>query len=91
MPPALPAIANGIGGHTHFLRKLWPCLHRHLSRLNRLLSMHDRGNVFRWFSKPIDLRSSFAISILTEPKWQPFHSDRRFTQAVRRMLTNKLP
>jgi DNA-binding winged helix-turn-helix (wHTH) protein/TolB-like protein/Tfp pilus assembly protein PilF len=53
------------------------------------LSIKDRDAAFRWLNKSLDVRSSFAISILTEPKWQPFRSDPRFALAVQRMLTSK--
>lgn len=53
------------------------------------LSMKDRVAAFQWLNEALDVRSSFAISILTEPKWQPFRSDPRFARVVQRMLTNK--
>jgi TolB-like protein/tetratricopeptide (TPR) repeat protein len=53
------------------------------------LSMNDRASAFQWLDKALDVRSSFAISILTEPKWRLVQSDPRFTKAVQRLLTNK--
>jgi hypothetical protein len=53
------------------------------------LSMSDRENAFRWLNKAIDARSAFAISILTEPKWQPVRDDPRFERALQRLLAEK--
>lgn len=51
--------------------------------------MRDSGAAFEWLNKALEVRSSFAISIVREPKWQLFRSDPRFADAVRRMLTRK--
>lgn len=53
------------------------------------LSMNDLDDAFLWLNKALDARSSFSISILTEPKWQPFHDDPRFILAVERLLNKK--
>jgi TolB-like protein/tetratricopeptide (TPR) repeat protein len=53
------------------------------------LSMNDRASAFQWLDKALDVRSAFAISILTEPKWRLVQNDPRFTQAVQRLLTSK--
>ncbi len=50
------------------------------------LSMNDRDHAFAWLNRAVDARSSFVISVLTEPKWQPVRSDPRFAHIVQRML-----
>ena len=49
-------------------------------------SMGDRGAAFAWLEKALEVRSSFAISLLTEPKWEPFRADPRFATLLQEML-----
>jgi TolB-like protein/Tfp pilus assembly protein PilF len=56
---------------------------------SKTASPQDLPAAFAWLNKALDARSSFVISILTEPKWQPFVQDPRFGAAVQRLLTKK--
>ena len=52
-------------------------------------SMNDRESAFRCLGKALEVRSSFAISLLTEPKWEPFREDPRFVALLQRMVHSK--
>ena len=52
-------------------------------------SMNDRDAAFASLKKALEVRSSFAISLLTEPKWEPFRGDPRFAALVEQMLHSK--
>jgi TolB-like protein/Tfp pilus assembly protein PilF len=49
-------------------------------------SMKDRDAAFRWLDKAVEVRSAFVISVLTEPKWQPFRDDPRFSRLVEKLM-----
>ena len=53
-------------------------------------AMNDRDAAFRCLKKALEVRSSFAISLLTEPKWEPFRTDPRFAALLQEMLHGKL-
>lgn len=49
-------------------------------------SMNDRRMTFLWLNKALQARSSFAISLLSDPKWQTWRSDPQFAALVEQML-----
>ncbi len=52
-------------------------------------SINDRDAAFASLEKALEVRSSFAISLLTEPKWEPFRGDPRFAALVEQMLHSR--
>ncbi|NYF89288.1 tetratricopeptide repeat protein [Tunturiibacter empetritectus] len=52
-------------------------------------SMNDREEAFAWLDKAFEARSTFMISLLSEPKWEPLRSDPRFQKLILRMLDSK--
>jgi tetratricopeptide (TPR) repeat protein len=49
------------------------------------LGLNERDLAFRWLSKAADERSTFLISILTDPKWESLLTDPRLGAIVMRM------
>ena len=49
-------------------------------------SMNDRDATFAWLEKARAVRSTFLISVLSDPKWQEFRDDPRFSALLGRML-----
>jgi hypothetical protein len=49
------------------------------------LGIGDLDCGFEWLGKAVERRSSFAISIPTEPKWQSARGDSRFQAVVSRI------
>ena len=49
-------------------------------------SMKDREAAFAWLDKAFAARSTFMVSLASEPKWEPLRLDPRFERLVRRML-----
>ncbi len=49
-------------------------------------SMNDRPATFSWLNKALQVRSSFAISLLSDPKWQTWRNDPQFAALVEQML-----
>ena len=47
-------------------------------------AMDDREATFAWLKKALEVRSSFAISLLTEPTWEPFRGIRGSQSCCRR-------
>jgi tetratricopeptide (TPR) repeat protein len=52
------------------------------------LGSDNRPMAFEWLEKAYDVRSSFLISILTEPKWAKVQNDARFEAIVEKMRTH---
>jgi hypothetical protein len=51
------------------------------------LGLGERDLTFQWLSKAADDRSTFMISILTDPKWESLLTDPRLGAIVARMRT----
>lgn len=51
------------------------------------LGLDERDLTFQWLSKAADERSTFLISILTDPKWESLLTDPRLGEIVTRMRT----
>jgi hypothetical protein len=49
------------------------------------LGLNERDLAFRWLSKAADERSTFLISILTDPKWESLLTDPHLGEIVMRM------
>jgi hypothetical protein len=49
------------------------------------LSLKDANNTYAWLNKAYDDRSSFLISIATDPKWIASRQDARFQDLLDRM------
>jgi serine/threonine protein kinase/tetratricopeptide (TPR) repeat protein len=49
------------------------------------LGLHDKAATYTWLGKAFDAKSSFMISILTDPKWMDSLSDPGFQNIVTRM------
>ncbi len=49
-------------------------------------SLRDREAAFVWLDKAFAARSTFMVSLASEPKWEPMRSDPRFEKLVQRML-----
>jgi hypothetical protein len=49
------------------------------------LGIGDRKATFEWLEKAFTARSSFMISIVSDPKWDGANTDPRFAAIVRRM------
>ena len=49
------------------------------------LGLGDRDQTFQWLSKAADERSTFLLSILSDPKWDDLLSDARTGAIVARM------
>ena len=52
-------------------------------------SMKEHEAAFLWLDNAFAARSTFMVSLTSEPKWEPFRSDPRFEQLVQRMLNSK--
>jgi DNA-binding winged helix-turn-helix (wHTH) protein/TolB-like protein/tetratricopeptide (TPR) repeat protein len=52
------------------------------------LGLDERDETFQWLSKAADVRSTFLVSTLTDPKWEHLVTDKRFRAIVERMTTN---
>ncbi len=52
-------------------------------------SMNDRDAAFACLKEALEVRSSFAISLLTEPKWEPFRADPRFAALLEQMAHSR--
>jgi TolB-like protein/tetratricopeptide (TPR) repeat protein len=52
------------------------------------LGLDERDLTFEWLSKAADERSTFLISILTDPKWEGLLTDPRLGEIVTRMRTD---
>ncbi len=52
------------------------------------LASDNRPMAFEWLEKAYDERSSFLISILTEPKWAKVQDDARFEAVVEKMRSH---
>jgi Flp pilus assembly protein TadD len=52
------------------------------------LGLDERDLTFQWLSKAADERSTFLISILTDPKWESLLTDPRLGAIVARMRTD---
>jgi tetratricopeptide (TPR) repeat protein len=53
------------------------------------LASDNRPMTFEWLEKAYDVRSSFLISILTEPKWAKVQDDARFQAMVEKIRSHQ--
>ena len=61
-------------------------VHRSILCGNDLCVDEDRKSAFAWLNKAFEARSTFMVSLTSEPKWEPLRPDPRFERLVRRML-----
>jgi hypothetical protein len=52
------------------------------------LGLDERDLTFQWLSKAADDRSTFLVTILSDPKWDSLRSDPRVGAIVARMQTD---
>ena len=52
-------------------------------------SMDDRKQALTWLNKAIEARSPFIISLASEPKWDAWRSDPRFTAMIKRCSSER--
>ena len=50
------------------------------------LALKDEDNTYAWLNRAYEMRSSFLISIATDPKWSTSRSDPRFQNIWNRMM-----
>jgi hypothetical protein len=53
------------------------------------LRLKDGNNTYAWLDRAYAARSSFLISIATDPKWSTSHGDRRFEEIWSRMTESR--
>jgi tetratricopeptide (TPR) repeat protein len=53
------------------------------------LGLKDYDNTYAWLNRAYATRSSFLISIATDPKWSMSHSDARFQEIWNRMTESR--
>jgi tetratricopeptide (TPR) repeat protein len=53
------------------------------------LGLRDDRNTYAWLNRAYEMRSSFLISIATDPKWSGSRSDPRFQEIWSRMIDSR--
>jgi tetratricopeptide (TPR) repeat protein len=49
------------------------------------LGLKDLDNAFLLLNRAVDEKSAFAVSIPTDPHWEPVRQDRRFSDVIQRL------